>query len=155
MPDRTLLQKLRSQLDLVTGALETIIGAIPESTLKRQGIARKGLVHHATAARKLLTRRNASIEIEIGTCSVDAGMLLLGDPCYVIGRREGPETWDAFLHRLHASNPKGGDAPYWHLPDTGCVVTTGYGDGEYPVHVTLSGDGRVKNVTVTFIKDEE
>jgi len=32
----------------------------------------------------------------------------------------------------------------------GVVVTTGYGDGEYPVEVTLDKHGRVISVTVKF-----
>ena len=35
------------------------------------------------------------------------------------------------------------------------VVTAGYGDGRYPVHVTRNEDGRIATATITFIEDED
>lgn len=35
------------------------------------------------------------------------------------------------------------------------VVTSGYGDGRYPVHVTRNEDGRIATATITFIEDDE
>lgn len=35
------------------------------------------------------------------------------------------------------------------------VVTSGYGDGRYPVHVTRNEDGRIATATITFIDDDE
>ena len=35
------------------------------------------------------------------------------------------------------------------------VVTAGYGDGRYPVHVTRNEDGHIATATITFIEDDE
>lgn len=102
--------------------------------------------------------------ITIGTVGVDAGMLYLGDPCYVIDRPLGAKPWGEFLEELYASQPQGSEANWWTVEGTlpnpaykfpaGMVVTTGYGDGEYPVEVELR-EGRVASVTVTFIREGE
>jgi len=36
----------------------------------------------------------------IGTVGIDAGMLYLGDPCYVIDKPLGRMPWDVFLRNL-------------------------------------------------------
>jgi len=97
----------------------------------------------------------------IGTVGIDAGMLYLGDPCYVIDKPLGRKTWDDFMRDLYATSADGGEAQWWHVNATisetsprtfpaGMVVTTGYGDGEYPVEVTLDKNGRITSVTVRF-----
>ena len=96
----------------------------------------------------------------IGTVGIDAGMLYLGDPCYVIDRGLGKMDWNEFLDKMYAASPEGEDARYWPVKGfmgmaeftAGHVVTTGWGDGEYPVHVTFAEDGRIASVTVTFLK---
>ena len=101
-------------------------------------------------------------EVQIGTVGIDAGMLMLGDPCYVVDKPLGAMDWDAFLDRLYAQSAAGADASWWtmmgDLPNgapfrAGLVVTTGWGDGEYPVTARLNPEGRVMSVTVTFIPD--
>jgi hypothetical protein len=37
----------------------------------------------------------------------------------------------------------------------GVVVSSGYGDGIYPVYVTHTSDGRVATATIVFVSDEE
>ena len=37
----------------------------------------------------------------------------------------------------------------------GFVTTTGYGDGGYKVYVEKNAEGRIKSVTVVFIRDVE
>lgn len=95
---------------------------------------------------------------QIGTVGVDAGMLYLGDPCYVIDAELGKKPWDEFLRELYASRPEGNGASYWIATGktgwrsfpAGVVVTTGYGDGEYPVFAEINEEGRVMSVTVNF-----
>ena len=100
---------------------------------------------------------------KIGTVGIDAGMLYIGDPCYVIDAALGKKPWGEFLDETYASQPDGSNALWWSVQGTlpnpaykftaGHVVTTGWGDGEYPVEVKLSKDGRVASVTVTFIPE--
>lgn len=99
-------------------------------------------------------------KVVIGHVGIDAGMLMLGDPCYVIDRDLGKMPWQEFLQR-HV--PLGDDPTnypqHWRLPfdhghcDRAVVVHTGYGDGMYPVEVELNDEGRVASVKVTFIED--
>ena len=99
---------------------------------------------------------------EIGTVGVDAGMLYLGDPCYIVDKPLGSKKWEEFLDETYQSRPDGSAALWWNVMGTlpnpaytfraGMVVTTGYGDGEYPVSVTYK-DGRIASVTITFIPD--
>ena len=98
---------------------------------------------------------------QIGTVGVDAGMLYLGDPCYVIDKELGRMPWGEFLDKLYATDAAGGNAMHWTVrapfPNpaagdfpAGIVVTTGYGDGEYPVFAEINEEGRVMSVTVNF-----
>ena len=98
---------------------------------------------------------------QIGTVGVDAGMLYLGDPCYVIDRPLGRMAWEDFLAALYADGSI--DAPHWTVqgrvseasPRTfpaGIVVTTG-GDGEFPVFAEIE-DGRVRRVIIDFGREE-
>lgn len=99
---------------------------------------------------------------QIGTVGIDAGLLMLGDPCYVIDKELGKKPWGQFLDDMYATSPEGGNAYHWTvrapMPNpaygdfpSGVVVTTGYGDGEYPVFAEFAEDGRVVSVTVQFI----
>ena len=103
-------------------------------------------------------------EVLVGTVGIDAGMLMLGDPCYVIDKPLGAMDWNEFLDALYKQSAAGVDASWWTmmgaLPNgepfrAGVVVTTGWGDGEYPVTAVLNKEGRVKSVTVTFIPGDE
>jgi hypothetical protein len=96
--------------------------------------------------------------IELGEISVDAGLCWIGDPCYVMGDDATSRVtdWAAFCEKLnvetqHFSAPLG--------KSTGFAVSTGYGDGSYPVTAEIQDCGawgpRVKSVTITFIEDEK
>jgi hypothetical protein len=95
--------------------------------------------------------------VQIGTIGVDAGLCMIGDPCYVIDRPLGKGSWDAFLD---ARTPQDEDAAHWELETSmavergrkfpcGLLVTTGDGDGEYPVYAKIE-DGRVRKVIIDF-----
>lgn len=105
-------------------------------------------------------------KVKIGTVGIDAGMLYIGDPCYVIGRELGRMDWDVFLNMLYATSTLGDEGQWWQVKapfpnpaagsfQAGHVVTTGWGDGEYPVEVTTNREGRVASVTITFIGDKD
>jgi hypothetical protein len=101
--------------------------------------------------------------VHVGTVGIDAGMLYLGDPCYVSSTPLGQTAddpddkhWRAFLDPLGEFETAAtvlGTMPNGQTRfPAGMVVTTGYGDGEYDVFVTMK-DGRVASVEVVFIRD--
>ncbi len=90
---------------------------------------------------------------QVGVIGVDAGLCWIGDPCYIMGKDatgQPTESWNEFCDLLadkkHYSN---GTSTH----DSGVCVSTGYGDGEYPVFVRRNEDGRIAEVVVKF--DEE
>jgi len=93
---------------------------------------------------------------QIGYMSVDAGLCWVGDPCYIMGRdaSHGVKEWDKFCDTLQEQrcHDNGYSEP---LGDgVGFAVTTGYGDGSYPVYIEKD-NGRVTSITVDFIHMEE
>ena len=98
----------------------------------------------------------------IGHVGVDGGMLMLGDPCYTVPsdgpvQRETKGVWGDFLRKYIDYDAK---EQYWHVGGSregsmAVVVTTGYGDGVYPVEAEIGDDGRIRSVKVTFIKGRQ
>ena len=88
---------------------------------------------------------------EIGKIGIDAGLCWIGDPCYLrydpSGYAEGSPAgpWGGFIDWL-------GDAGIAKEHPLGCVVSTGHGDGVYPVEVRLDAEGAIAEVRVQFIK---
>lgn len=98
--------------------------------------------------------------VQIGTVGIDAGMLYLGDPCYFIERPLGAMPWGTFLETMYEATGEKENAAYWPVRmkyaetdprafQAGMVVTTGDGDGEYPVYAVIK-DGRVRRVVIDF-----
>ena len=90
--------------------------------------------------------------------NVDAGLCWVGDPCYVIGKdaSHAEEKWSDFCDKI----PESMSTHTEPLGDgVGFAVSTGYGDGSYPVYIeTVDGIGggeRVSSITIEFLKDEE
>ena len=94
---------------------------------------------------------------KIGSIGVDSGMCFIGDPCYSIpdDASQRPNLWNRIVEGMtgkdHCSynykteNHEGGEG----LGVCVCV-TTGHGDGEYPVYAEIE-NGVVKSVTVKFV----
>lgn len=84
----------------------------------------------------------------VGTVGVDAGMVWLGDPCYVLGSdsSHGPKTWQDFIDKLDFKQRV--QAPLGD--DIGLAVCSGYGDGSYPVYVRRLPDGTIAELRVKF-----
>ena len=94
----------------------------------------------------------------VGHIGVDAGLCWIGDPCYVLGddasnrvrnfgefiEQIGNKDYHSFSYARKANSSEG----------LGVCISTGYGDGFYPVKATFNEDGRVASVTVTFIEDD-
>lgn len=94
---------------------------------------------------------------KIGMIGVDAGLCWIGDPCYVFGEdatKKWPK-WSDFCDTIKDEYPtiQQYDYPKGH-EGLGVLVSTGYGDGLYPVYAEIE-DGRVKSVTVHFMEDAE
>lgn len=92
---------------------------------------------------------------KVGSVGVDAGMVWVGDPCYLSGEaslrscppRPIPSQWDQFCAWLT------GAVTQQH--PLGMVIRSGYGDGEYPVSVRLTAEGQVAEMRVMFIREGE
>jgi hypothetical protein len=98
----------------------------------------------------------------IGVIGIDAGLCWIGDPCYILHKEAPPKAigkdWIDFCDILERAeqNPT---AMQFHYdlghPGLGVVVSTGYGDGEYPVYAEFNEEGRIARVCVEFIRDDE
>jgi len=94
----------------------------------------------------------------IGEIGVDAGLCWIGDPCYILHADPAPvaigKDWSQFCDILDADNHyptcKQFNYDLGH-PGLGVVVSTGYGDGTYPVYAEFNDDGRVAKVWIEFI----
>ena len=85
----------------------------------------------------------------IGRMGVDAGICWIGDPCYVLpddAWNNPGADWDGFVREMLKNSHK-------EFP-AGVCVTTGYGDGEYPVYADIDKNGVVHSVTVEFVNHE-
>lgn len=85
----------------------------------------------------------------IGTVPVDAGCLVLIDPCYLLSASptggSNVDPYDEILDGDALVN----DAYQSVGNDSGIVFSTGYGDGAYPVFARFEG-GRVMEVRVVM-----
>ena len=97
---------------------------------------------------------------QIGTICVDAGIVMVGDPCYTLPddashRDAVARDWSRFCDATFAdpNNADGYSTPFGE--GTSVVVSSGYGDGRYPVFVERTYDGRVARLVIEFVADEE
>ena len=92
----------------------------------------------------------------VGDLPVDAGCLLVIDPCYLRDMLfEGNaqvEQWyeQAVVQAQGEVSPV--SAPQMQKRPLGHVVSTGNGDGVYPLEVRFAKDGRVAEMRIRFIK---
>lgn len=92
---------------------------------------------------------------KVGVIGVDAGLCWIGDPCYVVSKDASNvfETWDEFCSQLFKNEISG--VKQWNYAmghaGLGVSVSTGYGDGEYPVYVKRNTEGRITEAKVVFI----
>ncbi len=96
---------------------------------------------------------------QVGVIGVDAGLCWLGDPCYIMGEdaSEKPaKTWSEFCDKLweKEENPDVHGAVQWNYKmghaGLGVTVSTGWGDGLYPVYIRRNKEGRIAEVKVVF-----
>lgn len=93
-----------------------------------------------------------------GVIGVDAGIVLIGDPCYAETEQRHPANrdWQDFCDAYDAA-PDGIMQLNYDMghPGLGVVVPSGYGDGTYEVEVRRTSDGRVAELRVVFIEEQE
>lgn len=91
-----------------------------------------------------------------GNFTVDSGQAMIGDPCYLdewqtnkddewnIEGKEGQYSYHGACATTLKTN-------YGEVGTAAAVVmSTGYGDGVYPVYVKLNDDGRVVMAVIDF-----
>lgn len=97
---------------------------------------------------------------KVGEVGVDAGLLWLGDPCYFLDTRGGAVTFVEQTIGARYSDDElygkfcdalGNEQPtVKSFGPAGAAISTGYGDGVYPVEIRRGDDGRVMEVRVRF-----
>jgi len=94
----------------------------------------------------------------IGNIDIEAGKCWIGDPCYVLpddaSEREQVNTWDKFCETMRPNKKYASFNYRMGHEGLGVCVSTGYGDGSYPVHAVIK-NGVIHSVEVTFIKDDD
>lgn len=98
---------------------------------------------------------------KVGEVGVDAGMVWIGDPCYIASKDASHvfPSWKKFCAELFKGDPNcNNDTKQWNYKmghaGLGVSVSSGYGDGTYDVFVKRSRDGRVAEAKVVFITDD-
>lgn len=98
----------------------------------------------------------------VGEIGVDAGLCWIGDPCYIIHPDDGMpkelgKDWGDFCDKLFAKETDGAAQYNYDMGHAGLGVTvnTGYGDGTYPVYVKRNAEGRIAEVKVVFIGEDD
>jgi len=97
---------------------------------------------------------------KVGVIGVDAGLCWVGDPCYILHKDEPPKdigkSWGEFCDIITPLDESGTVQLNYDLgsPGLGVVVSTGYGDGEYPVYAKIV-HGRVEEIRVVFVGEDE
>jgi hypothetical protein len=94
---------------------------------------------------------------KVGEIGVDAGLCWIGDPCYILHKKptEVPSNlgkdWSEFCRLLGEDYPTAKQFNYdLGHPGLGVAVSTGYGDGTYPVYIKKNEEGRIVGVMVKF-----
>ena len=84
--------------------------------------------------------------MKIGKCGVDAGMLMVGDPCYFVGKdaiiHERRKTWSQACKEVFCKDGMlTRDTPL-DVYGLGVAIATTHGDGCYPVYLETTKHGR-------------
>lgn len=97
---------------------------------------------------------------KVGSFGVDAGLVWIGDPCYILHTEKEPpksigENWSDFCNRLGNDYPtkKSFGFNMGH-EGLGMCLSTGWGDGFYPVYARIL-NGRVMQIFIDFDGEDE
>jgi hypothetical protein len=108
----------------------------------------------------MATTKTATKWEVIGLIGVDAGLCWVGDPCYILHRDSGDSpddigrTWDEFCEQLRDQDTRQFDFNMGHA-GLGVCLSTGYGDGNYDVEVRRNSEGRIAEMRVRFIEEDD
>lgn len=93
----------------------------------------------------------------VGDVAVDAGVVMVGDPCYATDKKHPIHRWEKFCDLLGRDSENGVTGlKFAHGGGgMGVVVTSGYGDGVYPVYVKHDDRGVIAELKVVFVSDDE
>ena len=96
----------------------------------------------------------------VGQIGIDAGLCWIGDPCYCVtpdANNHPAQTWNEFCNKIITLDKNGFQQFNYKAghPGLGVAVSTGYGDGCYPVFVKRDPNGRIAEVRVVFVSEEE
>jgi hypothetical protein len=98
----------------------------------------------------------------LGHATVDSGQLLLTDPCYIDSEWQGNGQAQRHKHEFSyggsgkqaGSAAQGGQLDLRRTHGSAVAVSTGMGDGQYPVFASIDeATGRVSSVTVVFMDE--
>jgi hypothetical protein len=106
---------------------------------------------------------------EVGSCDVDAGCVMLMDPCYTFPntpyvrdaeqqeKNFGEEWYEAEICKDfdQVARPIRAAGTMGSPGGSGVLVQSGYGDGTYPVYVRKNSEGRIAEVKIVFIGEDE
>lgn len=99
-----------------------------------------------------------------GQCAVDAGLIMIGDPCYINGEEPANELatgdWMEFCDWLGEDYPITKEIPFRLGHDgAGVVMSSGLGDGCYEVWVRVEEipdwGKRVVEARIIFLHEDE
>lgn len=92
----------------------------------------------------------------VGSAGVDAGIILIADPCYVIRDPGDPpyapfQNYGQLMDEIDKQDKEKGGNRVYPMPGALGVVVGGFGgDGVYPVYVQRDETGRVIAATIRF-----
>lgn len=102
----------------------------------------------------------------VGRVGVDAGMVMVGDPCYLdkftdhewnnekIEAQKAKGKYDYSYSGACAATLSENSAGELGL-SSAVAVSSGYGDGVYPVYAHYNDDGRIVRMEVVFSGEDE
>lgn len=98
--------------------------------------------------------------VKIGSFGVDAGLVWIGDPCYILHKgdespKELGKDWSEFCDRYFKQSQDKGGAQFGDC--LGVCIMSGYGDGVYDVYIKKGADGYTQQALIDFVgsADEE
>jgi hypothetical protein len=97
----------------------------------------------------------------VGSIAIDSGQAMVGDPCYLDGWQTNENDEWNLEGKIGEYSYQGASATTIsrNMGELGLgkavVFSTGYGDGLYPVYVSLDENNRVAKVIIDFEGDVE
>jgi len=97
--------------------------------------------------------------IKVGEIGVDAGLVWIGDPCYILHKKKNDvpksigKDWLDFCNKLNDEKGKPLNHKQFNYDrghaGLGVCVSSGFGDGVYDVMAKIE-EGRIKEIKVKF-----